>query len=170
MLKQTIVGTQVIRLHEASAAPLNVFTDADFGDVDAALAQTFDQLSRSANADERRKLAIDASDSTRERLQMALVRWAEANNKRLVEEATVPVLIRFRVRTSTPGARVQLLSVGDKIAILTSLGETPRAPTARGIDALDNCSLWNTLPDEEGAAYGRYHYRLIDQTGNVVKS
>lgn len=159
--RRLLVGALAVEQYEETSPPLSVFTKETFADCDAELEQTFNELADLENEERKMVLATEAVSRINEILKNVIEDWSEKNGYRYLEEATMPLLVTFQVRSSIPGATVQVMLFAEKVLRLSRQGFPVRPVDQNGQQYLDTVANWTPLTAPDARAYGRYYYRLV---------
>lgn len=170
-MKELIVAVQTIREHQKTAVP-RIFSEADFANIDRQLTPLYSQIDSSQSAERSQELARQACQLVSTSFDQALKNWATDNNKRVANMVGAPARVTFRVKTSQPGALVELLGAADMVLTLLKQNESVAPLSSAGLSLLDASPLWERLPMEGAFAYGNFYYRYatVDAIGNFQSS
>jgi hypothetical protein len=161
ILRTTLIGIACIQQDPSSSDPMNVFSKEAFANCDEILKAAFDQIASQGDQQQGRLLAMQAQARAREILGKSMGDWARRNNKKLFEEATMPKMVSFNVRTPKGFDGVQVLLAADKAVQLKNGGFPVRPVNDAGRRFLSNTVRWTPLPAQNATAYGRYYYRFV---------
>lgn len=169
-LRNIIMSVQAI--HEgqlASEAP--VFSDDTFFKVDRIVEPYFNRIQTSNDEKYKRDQVIAARQEVLDSITHDLQIWANANKIRIMGVVSAPYRPPFRVRTSRPVSRVELLKVADMVALVLSAGKNPRALDDEAIDLISNSDGdWLPLDSEQAHAFGNYYYRFVENNNGTLES
>jgi hypothetical protein len=159
--RRCLIGVTAVRQHEIDMGRNAVISEETLEQCDDILSETHSRLAET-NFEEQKMEIIDSDiDEIYDVIKDRLIQWAEDNNLKYIEEATMPLLITFRVRTSIPEATVQVLLASEKVIRLSKQGLAVRPVDPAGRQFLDTSVNWTPLPPQNAQAYGRYYYRLV---------
>ena len=167
-LREMIMSVQAI--HESQlSSKTPVFSDKTFFKIDRIIEPCFQRIKTSDDEKYKRDQVIAARNEAFESITNDLNEWASANKIRVLKPSSAPYRPPFRVKTSRPVIRVELLKVADMVAMVLKADGDPRELDKTIIEMISNSDGdWFPLDNEQAYAFGNYYYRFVEnKNGNL---
>ncbi len=169
-LRQIVMSIQAI--HESQlVSKTPVFSDDTFLKIDRIIKPYFQRINTAKDEKYKRSQVIAVREEVLASITNDLNAWASTNKIRVVHAVSAPYRPPFRVKTSRPVTRVELLKVADMVSLVLKTGRNPRQLDKETIELIGNSNGdWLPLDNEQAYAFGNYYYRFVESKNGKLET
>jgi len=153
VLRSTQVGIEALRLFSEQSDSRTRFWSSHLRAADSKVALSLRKVQQGNLSPEEKLKTAQATLRTVYRIfDDAIAKYAADTGRRRSQLATLPAMISFQVVTKPKDANVEILLLGDYLAL--------REQNASRV-AIDSSLMWRPLSKPSAREYGIYYYRLV---------